>query len=107
MSICLFSLCKAPLLTLACLSPSFSTIYANISLRGTSAHAVKVFNLDGVELSRAEPYTSYINFNQARTTPITATAFHPHRMMLGCAAKGDWHINLYHCGNEKVGGAVG
>jgi regulator-associated protein of mTOR len=54
-----------------------------------------------------EPYTSYINFNQARTTPITATAFHPHRMVLGCAAKGDWHINLYHCGNEKVGGAVG
>lgn len=35
--------------------------------------------------------------------PITATAFHPHQMILGCAAKGDYHVNLYSAGNEPVG----
>lgn len=73
--------------------------------RGTSNHAVKVFNFDGTELSRVEPYYSFLN--QTKGTPITATAFHPHRMMLGCAAKGDYHVNLFACGDEKVPEAVG
>lgn len=67
---------------------------------GTSAHQVKVFNFDGTELSRAEPYSSFLQ--QTRGSPITSTAFHPHRMVLGCTSKGDHHINLFHCGNEKV-----
>jgi regulator-associated protein of mTOR len=28
-------------------------------------------------------------------------------MMLGCAAKGDYHVNLFACGDEKVPEAVG
>jgi regulator-associated protein of mTOR len=63
--------------------------------RGTSAHAVKVFNLDGHELSNVEPYSSFLQ--QSRSSPISATAFHPHRPILGCAAKGDHHINLFTC----------
>ncbi|KAL8413347.1 hypothetical protein RB594_004823 [Gaeumannomyces avenae] len=61
---------------------------------GTSAHVVKVFNLDGKELSRVEPYSSFL---QNRGLPISATAFHPHRMILGCAARGDHHVNLFRC----------
>lgn len=59
-----------------------------------------MFNFGGKELSRVEPYSSFLQ--QSKGTPITATAFHPHRMMLGCAAKGDYHINLFSCGQEKV-----
>ncbi|KAB5547163.1 raptor N-terminal caspase like domain-containing protein [Coniochaeta sp. 2T2.1] len=72
---------------------------------GTSNHAVKVFNFDGTELSRVEPYYSFLN--QTKGTSITSTAFHPHRMMLGCAAKGDYHVNIFACGDEKVPGAGG
>lgn len=60
---------------------------------GTSARAVKVFNFDGQELSRLEPYSSFLQQN--RGSPISATAFHPHRPILGCAARGDHHINLF------------
>ncbi|KAI0385234.1 raptor N-terminal caspase like domain-containing protein [Hypomontagnella monticulosa] len=66
---------------------------------GTSAHTVKVFNFDGHELSRMEPYSSFLQQN--RGAPISATAFHPHRMILGCAARGDHHVNLFTCATEK------
>ncbi|ORY55290.1 WD repeat domain-containing protein mip1 [Pseudomassariella vexata] len=66
---------------------------------GTSAHTVKVFNFDGKELSRMEPYSSFLQQN--RGTPISTTAFHPHRMILGCAARGDHHVNLFTCAQEK------
>ncbi|KAI1803910.1 raptor N-terminal caspase like domain-containing protein [Daldinia bambusicola] len=66
---------------------------------GTSAHTVKVFNFDGTELSRMEPYSSFLQQN--RGSPISTTAFHPHRMILGCAARGDYHINLFTCASEK------
>ncbi|RYP28260.1 hypothetical protein DL767_007310 [Monosporascus sp. MG133] len=67
---------------------------------GTSSHTVKVFNLDGTELSRIEPYSSFLQQN--RGSPISATAFHPHRMILGCAARGDYHVNLFTCASEKA-----
>ncbi|KAL2263423.1 hypothetical protein VTK26DRAFT_6884 [Humicola hyalothermophila] len=69
---------------------------------GTSAHLVKVFDFDGHELSRLEPYSSFLQ-GPKKSTPIAATAFHPHRMVLGCAARGDNHISIYSCGNERVG----
>ncbi|VUC33151.1 unnamed protein product [Clonostachys rosea] len=62
---------------------------------GTSAHEVKVFNFDGSPLSRLEPYSSFLHQN--RGSPISATAFHPHRPILGCASQGDHHINLFTC----------
>lgn len=46
-----------------------------------------------------EPYSSFLQQN--RGAPISATAFHPHRMILGCAARGDHHINLFTCATEK------
>ncbi|KAJ8124966.1 hypothetical protein O1611_g8674 [Lasiodiplodia mahajangana] len=66
---------------------------------GTSTHSVKVFNFDGRELSRIEPYSSFLQQN--RGAPIATTAFHPHRMILGCAAQGDHHVNLFTCASEK------
>lgn len=64
-------------------------------VRGTSTRAVNVFNFDGKVLSRLEPYLSFLQQN--RGSPISATAFHPHRPILGCAARGDHHIDLYTC----------
>ncbi|KAL5906356.1 Target of rapamycin complex 1 subunit kog1 [Pyricularia oryzae] len=66
---------------------------------GTSAHTVKVFNLDGKELSQMEPYSSFL---QNRGSPISATAFHPHHAILGCAARGDHHVNLYQCSGARI-----
>lgn len=74
-------------------------IVTDALISGTSNHTVKVFNLDGHELSRMEPYSSFLQQN--RGGPITATAFHPHRMILGCAARGDRHVNLFTCASEK------
>jgi regulator-associated protein of mTOR len=62
---------------------------------GTSSHTVKVFNFDGNELSRLEPYSSFLQQN--RGSPISATAFHPHQPILACAARGDHHVNLFTC----------
>lgn len=69
---------------------------------GTSAHIVKVFNFHGKELSRSEPYSSFLGQN--RGSPISATAFHPHRMVMGAAARGDHHINVFSCTNEPAFG---
>ncbi|KAK3330581.1 raptor N-terminal caspase like domain-containing protein [Apodospora peruviana] len=68
---------------------------------GTSAHLIKVFDFDGHELSRLEPYSSFLQGGKG--TPIATSAFHPHQMVLGCAARGDYHINLFSCGTEKAG----
>lgn len=62
---------------------------------GSERHNVKIFNLDGTFLSSFEPYSSFLQ--QSRSAPISATAFHPHRMMLACAALHDNHINLFSC----------
>ncbi|EAQ89638.1 conserved hypothetical protein [Chaetomium globosum CBS 148.51] len=67
---------------------------------GTSAHLVKIFDFDGHEITRVEPYSGFLGHKAA---PLTSTAFHPHRMLLGCAARGDNHVSLYACSNERVG----
>ncbi|KAF4871175.1 Target of rapamycin complex 1 subunit mip1 [Colletotrichum siamense] len=71
---------------------------------GTSAHAVKVFNFDGHELSRVEPYSSFLQQN--RGSPIAATSFHPHRPILACAARGDYHVNLFTCEKSETNSLV-
>ncbi|KAG6236143.1 hypothetical protein E4U25_004068 [Claviceps purpurea] len=66
---------------------------------GTSQHTVKVFNLRGNELSRLDPSSSFLHH---RGGPISATAFHPHQPILGCAARGDHHVNVYICENAEA-----
>jgi regulator-associated protein of mTOR len=66
---------------------------------GTSAHLVKIFDFDGREISRLEPYSGFLGHKAA---PLASTAFHPHRMLLACAARGDHHVSLYSCGKDKA-----
>jgi len=68
---------------------------------GTSAHLVKIFDFDGHEISRLEPYSSFLQGHKG--TAIATTAFHPHQMVVGCAARGDYHLNFFECGSDKVG----
>ncbi|KAI1004732.1 Target of rapamycin complex 1 subunit [Podosphaera aphanis] len=67
---------------------------------GTGNHTVKVFNFEGEELSRVQPYSNFLH--QVKQIPIATTAFHPHRMLLTCAARQDNHINMFTC-TEKRG----
>lgn len=73
--------------------------HAPVVAVGTSRHRVKIFSTakaEGVEkLSVFEPYTPFLH--QSRTSPIAATAFHPHRMMVAAAATSDTHVNVYAC----------
>jgi len=62
---------------------------------GTNRHEVKTFNMDGTHLSSFEPYSSFLHSN--RSSPISSTAFHPHRTLLACSALHDSHINLVTC----------
>lgn len=69
--------------------------HAPVFIAGTNRHEVKTFNVDGTFLSTYEPYSSFLH--QHRTTPISCTAFHPHRTLFAAAALQDNHINLVTC----------
>ncbi|KAJ5103779.1 hypothetical protein N7532_004308 [Penicillium argentinense] len=69
--------------------------HAPVFSMGTNRHEVKTYNVDGTYLSSFEPYSSFLHHN--RSSPIASAAFHPHRMMLACAALNDNHINLVSC----------
>ncbi|PCH03585.1 Armadillo-like helical [Penicillium occitanis (nom. inval.)] len=69
--------------------------HAPVFTVGTNRHEVKTFNVDGTYLSNFEPYSSFLHHN--RSSPISATAFHPHRTLLACSALQDNHINLVSC----------
>lgn len=63
---------------------------------GTERHVVKLMNLNsGKHLSNFEPYSGFLQ--NKRYTPISTTAFHPHRMMIAGSALHDSHINIYEC----------
>ncbi|RKF75514.1 Target of rapamycin complex 1 subunit mip1 [Golovinomyces cichoracearum] len=67
---------------------------------GTSNHTVKVFNFAGKETSRVQPYSNFLH--QAKQNPIATTTFHPHRMMLACAARRDNYVNIFTCSDKSV-----
>ncbi|KAL2822159.1 raptor N-terminal caspase like domain-containing protein [Aspergillus cavernicola] len=69
--------------------------HAPVYMVGTNNHQVKSYNVDGTHLSTFEPYSSFLHHN--RSTPISNTAFHPHRTLFACAALNDNHINLVRC----------
>ncbi|KAK6439053.1 Target of rapamycin complex 1 subunit kog1 [Oleoguttula sp. CCFEE 5521] len=76
--------------------------HAPVFCTGNADHTVRVYNTSLKRLSTFEPYMSYLRMSSTpRTAPITATAFHPHRMMLACGAVNDGHVNLFKC---EVGG---
>ena len=72
--------------------------HAPVFATGGADHTIRVYNTDLQHLSTFEPYMSYLRLaNSPRNAPITATAFHPHRMMLACGAVNDGHVNLFKC----------
>jgi regulator-associated protein of mTOR len=68
-------------------SGAVNTTIPNMSIGSLSAGARLI--------SSFEPYSSFLH--QSRGSPIAATAFHPHRMMIAGAALGDTHVNIYAC----------
>jgi regulator-associated protein of mTOR len=72
---------------------------------GTQRHQVKIFNVHtGVPVSQFEPYSGFLG---DRSAPISATAFHPHRLLIAAAAMHDNHVNLFSCrANDKVSKTV-
>ncbi|KAI5357619.1 putative regulatory associated protein of TOR [Septoria linicola] len=74
--------------------------HAPVFATGGKDHTIRVYNTKLQPLSKFEPYMSYLRVGlggNARNAPITATAFHPHRMMLACGAVNDGHVNLFKC----------
>ncbi|QIW98343.1 hypothetical protein AMS68_003861 [Peltaster fructicola] len=72
--------------------------HAPVFATGHKDHTITIYNTSLKRLSKFEPYMSYLRMsNLPRTAPITATAFHPHRMMLACGAHNDGHVNLFKC----------
>lgn len=72
--------------------------HAPVFATGGADHTIRVYNTQLKHLSSFEPYMSYLRLaNSSRHAPITATAFHPHRMMLACGAVNDGHVNLFRC----------
>ncbi|KAI7526817.1 hypothetical protein KC316_g18127, partial [Hortaea werneckii] len=75
--------------------------HAPVFATGGADHTIRVYNTQLKHLSSFEPYMSYLRLaNVPRNAPITATAFHPHRMMLACGAVNDGHINMFKCEAE-------
>jgi regulator-associated protein of mTOR len=72
--------------------------HAPVFATGGADHTIRVYNTQLKHLTSFEPYMSYLRLaNSSRNAPITATAFHPHRMMLACGAINDGHVNLFRC----------
>ena len=70
-------------------------ISANRTNSGTSSRRVQVFNFDGHRLSELDPYSNFLQQN--RGAAISATAFPPHKPILACSARGDFHVSLFTC----------
>ena len=72
--------------------------HAPVFATGGADHTIRVYNTRLQQLSSSEPYMSYLRTAvRNASAPITATAFHPHRMMLACGAVNDGHVNLFRC----------
>jgi regulator-associated protein of mTOR len=69
------------------------------SFSGTQRHRVKIFNINnGQSVSQFEPYSGFL---RDRSAPISAAAFHPHRLMIAAAALHDNHVNIFGCRDSE------
>ena len=55
--------------------------------------------MDGLPLSSFEPSGNL--WTATRNVPVSALAFHPHRMMLAASSYNDGHVNLYTYDDRK------
>ena len=65
--------------------------HAPVLAVGTDRHEVRSYNTNGEPLGVFEPVTGML---RNRRSPLVATAYHPHRMLLACAGLGDGHVSL-------------
>ncbi|KAF2839080.1 WD-repeat protein mip1 [Patellaria atrata CBS 101060] len=79
-------------------NPSNSTLrtlsvheHAPVFATGSNKRTVKVWNTNGTFLSSFEPWSGFLR----SLTPVAASAFHPHRLMVAGAAVGDGHVNVF------------
>ncbi|ORY09191.1 raptor N-terminal caspase like domain-domain-containing protein [Clohesyomyces aquaticus] len=73
--------------------------HAPVFATGTQRHQVKIFNINnGTTVSQFEPYSGFLG---DRSAAISATAFHPHRLLIAAAAVRDSHVNIYGCQGTK------
>lgn len=76
--------------------------HAPVFATGGADHTIRVYNTQLKQISSFEPYMSYMRLsNTPRHAPITATAFHPHQLVLACGAINDGHVNLFKCEAEE------
>ncbi|KAL9611682.1 MAG: hypothetical protein Q9167_003677 [Letrouitia subvulpina] len=68
--------------------------HAPVFATGTSAHEISIYNLAGGKINTLEPYNIWYMPNKS---PISATAFHPHQMLLAAGAVGSPYINIWGC----------
>ncbi|KIV82769.1 hypothetical protein PV11_04849 [Exophiala sideris] len=75
--------------------------HAPVFAVGTEKHEVRSYNTNGEALGVFEPLPSRLAqvvggslAGRGAHSPIVATAYHPHRMLLACAALGDGHVSL-------------
>ena len=77
--------------------------HAPVLAVGTDRHEVRSFNTSSDALGVFEPVAGGAGWRAAaggvagvgtRSSPMVATAYHPHRMLLACAGLGDGHVSL-------------
>jgi regulator-associated protein of mTOR len=83
--------------------------HAPVLALGGKDHTIRVLNTSTLkQISSFEPSSPYMNYlrldTRPRIAPITATAFHPHRMMLACGAVNDGHVNLFKLDAPEIEG---
>ncbi|KAF2643093.1 WD repeat-containing protein-like protein mip1 [Massarina eburnea CBS 473.64] len=76
--------------------------HAPILAVGTQRHQVKLFNVNtGKLVSQWEPYSGFL---RDRSSPVTATAFHPHRLLLAASALHTNFVSVHSCNGADARG---
>ncbi|OAG06716.1 WD repeat-containing protein-like protein mip1 [Paraphaeosphaeria sporulosa] len=69
--------------------------HAPVFAVGTQRHQVKIFNINtGRTVSTWEPYSGFL---RDRSQPVTATAFHPHKLMIAASAAHSNFVSVHTC----------
>ncbi|CAI6337712.1 unnamed protein product [Periconia digitata] len=73
--------------------------HAPILAVGTQRHQVKLFNINtGKLVSQWEPYSGFL---RDRSQPVTAMAFHPHRLLLAASALHTNFVSVNACNDVR------
>jgi regulatory associated protein of mTOR len=71
--------------------------HAPVFALGTDRNEIRTFSTSGAKLGVYEPLSTakgLVGVGGGAKKPIVATAYHPHKMMLACAARGNGHVSL-------------